>query len=460
METVSTRTIFRFAGILVMHCLLAGCVHDLFTRKGSALPPAAQASGAPDVTGEKPVGGGTETTGSGASPQPISPLSGRDGSLVLPAAAEAISLDNPSRSPGSSPASLPVKSADGARQRASGASPDRSYGDALLTEDVAWRGEIHIAGSVTISPQTTLTIEPGTVIRCGGDGGNAGQRPMLLVHGRMVVKGTLERPVLFTSQFVRPMAGDWQGIILVGSEKKNSIEHCRVEGAETGLDASYATIALKNVHFSRCGTGARLRDTVVSMGGGGANGCLVGLYLLDAEADLHDAAISGNRQGVLAERSSLSISGGLFSRNDLDALKMDETRVRVTGGSYQANGTGITVLSSQGSLSGMKVSENADYGIRLVNSRVKVYGNEISRNAGAGLKVEDGRGVAWGNAIFENGGYDLVNTGTEEMKAMGNWWGGVAPSEIEKRISGRQDGSARGRVFFLPVLDRNPLAHK
>lgn len=365
-----------------------------------------------------------------------------------------IPLPVPPKSPGNPQGSL----ADPARQLAEGPPPDFSYRDAILTEDVVWRGEVHITGVVTVAPQSTLTVEQGTVVRFGGRRDKNVQNSFLLVYGRVVARGTREKPILFTSHFAQSMAGDWQGIAMLGSEKKNLLENCRIEGAETGLDSSYSTVTLKNVHFNRCGMGARLRDTVVFSTGGGASGCIVGLYLMDSEAELRDAGVSGNRQGVVAERSSLYLAGGTFSRNDLEALRTADSKVKISGGSFTVNGAGIDIVSSQGSLSGAKITGNADYGVLLANSRVKVYGNEIARNGGAGLKVEDGKGVAWGNSIFANGEYDLVNGGTEEFTAMGNWWGAADFSAIGKRIYDRQTDSGRGRVFYTPVLRDNPLA--
>ncbi len=348
--------------------------------------------------------------------------------------------------------------ADPARRLAEVPSPDFSYHDAILTEDVTWRGEVRVEGVVTIAPQTTLTVEQGTIVRFGREGDTTGHDAFLLVYGRVAALGTREKPILFSSHFAQPMAGDWQGIAMLGSEKKNLLENCRVEGAETGLDTSYSTVTLKNVHFSRCGTGARLRDSVVSAAGGGANGCITGLHLMDSEVEISDAAISGNRQGVVADGSSLYLAGGTVSRNDLDALKTADSRIRIAGGSFTANGTGLTLVSSQGSVTGARIAGNAGHGIVLADSRVKVHGNEIAGNGGAGIIVEDGKGGAWGNSIFANGEYDLVNKGTEEFRAMGNWWGAVDLSMIGKRIYDRQMDSGRGRVFYLPVLAAKPAA--
>jgi len=184
----------------------------------------------------------------------------------------------------------------------------------------------------------------------------------------------------------------------------------------------------------------------------------MGLSLTDSEAEIRDAGISGNRQGIVAAGSSLYVAGGTFSRNDLDALKITGSRVKIAGGNITVNGAGLAILSSQGSVSGAKISGNSGYGILLSDSRVKVYGNEITGNRGAGMKVEDGKGVAWGNSIFANGEYDFVNDGIDEFWAAGNWWGATDPSDVGKRIYDRQTDNGRGRVFFTPNLAGNPLA--
>jgi len=452
---------------IIVPLLLIGCVKGLFEGENTVLRPEVIKYKGTTGTPKPPTkevclepGGGQPDGEGGKLPAPEKPCPPVEKKLLpqeLPVQSPQQLMPIPPPVPPKSPGKPQSSLADPARHLAEGPLPDFSYRDAILTEDVVWRGEVHITGVVTVAPQSTLTVEQGTVLRFGGRDKGV-QNSFLLVYGRVVAKGTREKPVLFTSHYAQSMAGDWQGIAVLGSEKKNLLENCRIEGAETGLDSAYSTVTLKNVHFNRCGMGARLRDSIVFSTGGGASGCIVGLYLMDSEAELRDAGVSGNRQGVVAERSSLFLAGGTFSRNDLEALKTADSKVKIAGGSFTVNGAGLAIVSSQGSLSGAKITGNADYGVLLAKSRVKVYGNEIARNGGAGLKVEDGKGVAWGNSIFANGEYDLVNGGTEEFRAMGNWWGAADFSAIGKRIYDRQTDSGRGRVFYTPVLRDNPLA--
>jgi hypothetical protein len=91
-----------------------------------------------------------------------------------------------------------------------------------------------------------------------------------------------------------------------------------------------------------------------------------------------------------------------------------------------------------------------------MRSRIKVNANEIAQNARVGLRIDDGKGIAWGNALFANGDYDLYNAGTEEFRAIGNWWGD-ATSDIARRIYDRRMNNTLGRVLYLPVLTAKPL---
>lgn len=435
---------------LISMALLTGCVTWLYEREQPLLRPEIPVEQVPIYRPTQPVKDIPPGQTNGDKPLAVKIAAVTPSTLpVKPIPVPSPSIPEPSGTPRTA-------HADGAGRLAAGGLPDLTYRDAMLTEDMTWHGEVLIEGALTVAPQSTLTIEQGTIIRFGGRGEKSVSDGTLLLYGRIVAKGSPGKPILFTSRFARPTAGDWQGITMLGSEKKNILENCRIEGAETGLDSSFSTVTLKNVQFSRCGTGARMRDSLLLTTGGGANACITGLHLLDSEVEVRDGEFTGNRQGVVAERGSLYIAGGTFNRNDLDAVKTSESRVRLAGGSYGVNGTALTLVLSQGSISGAKINGNAGYGISLSGSRMKVFGNEIARNGGAGIVVGDGKGVAWNNSIVDNGDYDLVNTGTEEFKAMGNWWGNADIFVIDKRIHDTRNETGRGRVIVAPVLTAPP----
>jgi hypothetical protein len=108
---------------------------------------------------------------------------------------------------------------------------DYAYENATITEDVRWHGVVVVKGALVVAPQATLRIEPGTVVRFMASRGSR-QLPRLVVMGRIEGIGTLDHPILFASRAAAPVnRGDWGGIVLLSSEKRNLLEQCRIEGA-------------------------------------------------------------------------------------------------------------------------------------------------------------------------------------------------------------------------------------
>ena len=330
------------------------------------------------------------------------------------------------------------------RDEAAG-NPGIVYGDRVLVEDTVWRGEVLVEGVLVIAPQATLSVEPGTVVRFRRKGAQA---PLLVVQGRIVAAGTKETPVLFSSNFAQPAPGDWQGVMILGSEKKNQLENCRIEGAEAGIDAIFSSVTLKGVWVGHAGTGMRFQDTLVALDGGGATGCDTALLFSESEATLRNLSLVGNRQGLIAQRSSIYLVEGNLSGNRDAAFTGDSCRVKIQGGALLGNGSGAALLDCEGSITGAKLVKNREFGLSLSGSRMKVSGNVISGNGNNGMIVSDGDAVAWDNAIFENAGYDLYHAGVEEFRAPANWWGGAQPKIF--------DNGGRGRVLYLPVLGARP----
>ncbi|MRR36424.1 hypothetical protein EG829_17475, partial [bacterium] len=268
------------------------------------------------------------------------------------------------------------------------ASAERFYRDAILTEDTAWRGEVYVEGSLTVAPQTTLTLEPGTVVRFRRTVAGEGAGPLLLVQGRLVARGSAEAPVRFTSSFSDPRAGEWQGIIFLGSEKKNHLEQCRVEGAAAGIDASFSTVTLKEVSLAACGTGARFQDSIVTVSGGGASGCAVGMDLAESESDIRDLSVRGNRVGMAVRGGSLLLEGVGVADNREAGFIATSSRLTIDRSIFQENAAGLLITDCEGKVTAARVASNRHVGIHLVRSRVRVHGNDIASNGAIGLRVE------------------------------------------------------------------------
>jgi YD repeat-containing protein/parallel beta-helix repeat protein len=111
-----------------------------------------------------------------------------------------------------------------------------------VTRDATWRSTVPLVmlGNITVQGTdgddnlTTLTIEPGAVLRFGNYqqfiiGGTSG------APGALHAVGTTENPITFTSSAAVPAPGNWYGITFYPTTDDGSImDHCIVEYAGYG----------------------------------------------------------------------------------------------------------------------------------------------------------------------------------------------------------------------------------
>ncbi len=331
----------------------------------------------------------------------------------------------------------------------------RSYNGETITEDTEWSGRVIVRGSVTIAPQATVTVNAGTVVEFSSPAAKESSA-VLLVRGRIAANGTKDRPVKFMPEGDEPRSATWQGIVFLGSEKNNILEHCRVEGAETGVDADYSTITVKDSFFSGCRTALRARDCRVRISGSTASGCDLGAGLYDSEAEITGGTMVSNRGGIFAKRSSLYLEDTIMADNNKEGLHAEESNLKIVGNKIGGNGDGLVLSSCEGMVSGNRIAQNRDCGISLAGSRVRVTANDISQNGRIGIRVADGKSIAWGNIISENGQYDLYNAGREDFRAIGNWWGERSAQDSPGKLYDKTGNPGSGKVMYFPVLREKP----
>lgn len=91
-----------------------------------------------------------------------------------------------------------------------------------ITSNTTWdaKNKYLIEGFVYVESGTTLTIEPGTIIK----GDKATKASLIVKPGaRIIAEGTNQKPIIFTSNQPKGSRnyGDWGGIILLGKAKVN-----------------------------------------------------------------------------------------------------------------------------------------------------------------------------------------------------------------------------------------------
>lgn len=76
-----------------------------------------------------------------------------------------------------------------------------------------------LRGLVYVTNGAILTIEPGTKI-VGENGKNGG---LIITRScKIIADGTVEKPIIFTSEAVTPQRGDWAGLVILGNAPANA----------------------------------------------------------------------------------------------------------------------------------------------------------------------------------------------------------------------------------------------
>lgn len=333
---------------------------------------------------------------------------------------------------------------------------DMVLAERTLTEDTVLRGTVLVRGSLIVAPHATLRLEPGASLHFQRPA-NAVQNPRLVIQGRLVVAGTQQKPVVISSAFKDAQAADWGGILLLSTEKKNSLDHCRIEGAETGVEARYSQFSGRGLEVVRSREGIALYDSIASLQSTTISRCDVGLVVTDSELDLRSAFCRENRIGIAAVRSSVHLATVTLRGNSQEGLVADQCRFKLSGCSADDNRIGLLLKGGEGQVQQCRLTLNREAGLVAAGSRLKVTYSTFQDNLGVGLRVEGARGSVTQSVFTRNRGANLQNTTHEGFAAVLNWWGAVEESRI---AAGIQDASrastVSGRVIFVPFLNARP----
>lgn len=120
-----------------------------------------------------------------------------------------------------------------------------------IYEDETWSGIVHITGDVTVDPEVTLTVLPGTRVLFAAhqDDQHAGlavpldnwiaqhddptwtleyaqSHSKMDVFGKLIARGTPENMIIFTSDSPTPDGGDWVQLHIC---RGSIVEYCIIE---------------------------------------------------------------------------------------------------------------------------------------------------------------------------------------------------------------------------------------
>jgi len=214
----------------------------------------------------------------------------------------------------------------------------------------------------TVQDGTTLTIEPGVIIK-----GFNKHYPSLVIQGTLKAEGINGNPITFTSATTTLLAGDWSGIIFDNSTSSDSVlDYVNFEYG--GYQVSY-------------GGDSQVKEIVK------INNSFVEIKNSIFENSLHN--------GIRLINSSSTISNSVFENNNSTGIIINGGAPSVSNCQFNNNVTGIEIINQAAPIIDNNIFTENNQSIALKSAYPVISGNTINNditdnNTFNGVIVEQG----------------------------------------------------------------------
>jgi len=297
----------------------------------------------------------------------------------------------------------------------------------VLKQSVKWLNAwspIDLTGDIQVPELTTLTIEPGVVVRVKPeDLSQSGMDPLrceVIIDGRLVVAASGTSPVRFISAASLPGREDWDGIRLrtqAGQPSGSEIANLEVVNARNGLNITAGPLQLTGFGARMCETGVHIEGasgTVLSTLS--FKDCTTGL-LAEGTSNVRVKYVTarGGGSGVHLRGNRDFFLAGVDVRAVMDTALIvdDNASPTIRGALLEAARLGMTVQGAAGDLQFITI--DAPNGVYVDGADKPVLKNNIivnRRAPGTGTGVEErtaGRSYIYNNIYgfkYETAGCD------------------------------------------------------
>lgn len=259
---------------------------------------------------------------------------------------------------------------------------EREVGKETLKKDAVWQGDILVTGDVHVPEGVTLTIEPGTKVcfkkisptsdrNLFGTDSPYYPQAEIIVTGRMIAKGTKEKPIVFTSAEAKPQPADWGTLNILGS-KGNVIENCRIEYAYNGIHSHGGEVLIRNNTFSDNAVAISVKKEEDAKGTPG--------FGIPADITVTGNLIENNKGGINVRMSRAVITRNTIRGNKFFGIWVKEKcEGEISGNDITANQKGMFFYKAEGmKIAGNNISGNVEYNLAIADEQaqdVAVAGN-------------------------------------------------------------------------------------
>jgi len=391
--------------------------------------------------------------------------------------------------------------------------PDEIWRSGWIYEDEIWSGTVHITGDVTVDPEVTLTILPGTLVlfaahqddRHGGlavprgegePGSNdpaftleyARSHSKMDVFGRLIAKGTPENMIIFTSDSQTPDGGDW---VQVHIGYGSIIEYCILEYARGALDVMQGTgdsvLISNNIIRHNLWTALAIHSSSPTVihneiyHSGGHQGidvigegsalyiaynvikeCRGGINILPGTAPIveyntlidndHGIGMTGPDIFAIIKNNVVSSPNGPSHNFTYNGEPVYFSSILL--GRDDAI-SGISVSDCSPTITHNSISQCNSAGINIMGNSSPIINNNTTTNNHTGILLDEsftGSPRIEANNICDNSYANITLWSAQSVSVINNWWGTVLKTEIEDRIIDTRHNPSFGMVVYEPFL--------
>ncbi len=330
--------------------------------------------------------------------------------------------------------------------------------DQTYNIDQTWSGTVIIDGVIQFGPKATLTVLPGTKVeftRNDADGDGIGENE-IYIQGRLVAKGTADKPIVFTSAEKIKRPGDWGAVnIMVSQGRINRLSHCIIEYGYRGFHMHFSKASITDSKLRHNYMGIQCQDSDLDVERCEINDNKCGAIVFrDSRLKIKNCNIHDNLWGIRFLYGRAEITGNMLAGNLINGITFSETKVKVSGNILRDNRKGISADKSQVEITGNVLADNYESGLYLKRSNGAVTGNQITGNGYTGISITDSDVKIAGNNIRANGVWAIDNGGKKDVDATGNWFGPPYRVDPAKLLYDKGKDAALGKVTMLPQANR------
>lgn len=263
----------------------------------------------------------------------------------------------------------------------------------IVTQDEVWRGTNNhiILGNVTIPENITVEIEAGADVQFEDTGNTNIGLLNIFVNGTLIINGTPEKPITFTSrvQVTQKAPGQWGTIYYnaTANETRSKVSHAVMEYGYQGLYLEDTSILVENIHVH--------------------NMSQEGIVVYASSPIIRNCTLHYNNFGIWAEAGGEPlIINNIIEWNMYDGIyAVSRVNPTIKDNIIMNNiDDGIHVLAfNKGEISNNTVTYNRDMGMVLnVRADMLVKDNNISRNGDAGIWIRSAGPTIHHNLITNN----------------------------------------------------------